>query len=306
MRQLYCVLGDPIAHSRSPAIHARAFQLLGVDAAYVPCRVRPGQLADAVRGLRALGAAGFNVTVPHKGAVATLCDRLSLEAERAGAVNCVVRAPEQRAASGSLGHNTIREAEEAALVGHNTDGPGLLSALRGKGVSIEGARVVVLGAGGAARAAATALAGRAERVDVVNRRLGNATTLSLQLRAAGTQSRAAALGADEPRAWLAEADLVVQCTTVGMGTAESIIDPALLGPKSAVCDLVYAGAAGSAPGDTALLLAARARGLRVVDGIDVLVHQAIRSLELWLDKNGLDRLHGELRAAALGANLETA
>jgi shikimate dehydrogenase len=205
-----------------------------------------------------------------------------------------------------LGHKSIPAADEVLLIGHNTDGHGLLSALRGKGESIEGARVVVLGAGGAARAAAMALAGRAGQVDVVNRRLGTARTLSLQLRAAGTQSRAAGLGTDDAREWLSQAQLVVQCTTVGMGTSESIIDGSLLGPKSALCDLVYAGAPGSPLGDTALLVAARARGLPVIDGIDVLVHQAIRSLELWLDRSGLDQLHAELRAAALGAALEVA
>src|SRR5438477_362943 len=116
MRKLFVVLGDPVAHSRSPAIHARAFALLGVDAAYAPCRVPAGDLERALDGLRALGADGFNVTVPHKTAVAQLVDRLQMGATRIGAVSCVARDGE-------------------ALVGHNTDAPGLLRALRQRGIA---------------------------------------------------------------------------------------------------------------------------------------------------------------------------
>ena len=282
MRQLYCVLGDPIEHSRSPAIHARAFELLAVDAVYAPCRVASTRLSEAIAGLRALGAAGFNVTVPHKGAALALCDRLSREAELAGAVNCVVRRDEQ-------------------LIGHNTDGSGLLAALRGAGISLDGVRAVVLGAGGSARAAAMALASRAAEVHVVNRDTQKARTLSLQLRAAGARSRAAALDSPEARELLAAAQLAVHCTSVGMNSGACLIEVAHLEPTCALVDLVYAGAPGSRPGETALVLAARARGLRAVDGVDVLVHQAIGSLELWLGRSPLDSLFPELRAAALGA-----
>src|SRR5436309_1770931 len=90
MRRFYCVLGDPVAHSRSPAIHARAFAGLGLDAVYAPCRVSAADLPAAIAGLRALGCAGFNVTVPHKTAVAGLVDRLEGDAARIGAVNCVL------------------------------------------------------------------------------------------------------------------------------------------------------------------------------------------------------------------------
>src|SRR5207245_2693320 len=134
--------GGPGAHSRSPAIHARAFTLLGVDAAYAPCRVPADDLERAVDGLRALAIDGFNVTVPHKTAVAQLVDRLHLGATRIGAVNCVARDGE-------------------ALVGHNTDAPGLVRALRSRRIDPSG-RAVVVGAGGAARAAAFALAEHAQ------------------------------------------------------------------------------------------------------------------------------------------------
>lgn len=299
MRRLFAVLGDPVAHSRSPAIHARAFQLLGVDAVYAPLRVTAEDLPVAIQGLRAVGMAGFNVTVPHKANIAALCDRLSPTAELVGAVNCVAREEAEYVASQRFGQQRV---PLARLVGHNTDGTGLLRALHGRGVSVEGARAVVLGAGGAAMGSAVALAGKAAEVNIVNRDLTKAKTLSLRLLAGGTKSRAVALGAAELPALLGSADLVVQCTTVGLNSDQAIIDAALLGPGCAVCDLVYAGAPGWPLGDTALLALARARGLKTVDGLDVLVHQAIASLEIWLEKSGLEALFGELREAAIHAN----
>jgi shikimate dehydrogenase len=298
VRRLFAVLGDPVAHSRSPAIHARAFALLGVDAVYAPLQVAAEDLPVAVQGLRAIGMAGFNVTVPHKVNIAALCDRLSPAAELIGAVNCVAREEAVYVASQPLGQQRV---SLSRLAGHNTDGTGLLRALHGRGVSVEGARAVVLGAGGSAKAVAVALAGKAAEVNIVNRDLAKAKTLSLQLRAGGTKSRATALEAAELPALLGEADLVVQCTTVGMNSDQSIVDAAMLGSNGAVCDLVYAGPPGWPLGDTALLAAARARGMKTVDGLDVLVHQAIASLEIWLARTGLESLFEDLREAAIHA-----
>jgi len=140
MRALYVLLGDPVAHSRSPAIHARAFQVLGIDAVYAPCRVT--DVPAAVRSLRALGIAGANVTIPHKQAVIPSLDRLEAAAQRIGAVSCIVN-------------------RDGVLQGHNTDREGVLRAL-GK----FSGRTVVLGAGGSARAAVDAF--RPE-VTIVNR-----------------------------------------------------------------------------------------------------------------------------------------
>lgn len=288
MRGLYCVLGDPVAHSRSPALMARAFALLGVDAAYVPCRVVPHDLPQALAGLRALGARGFNVTVPHKEAVLRLCDRLTPEAARIGAVNCVSR-------------------EGAHLVGHNTDAPALLRALRSAGVQLPergGSAIAIVGAGGSARAAALTLAGAARTLTILNRTAGRAEALARAARELGADAHAAVLGSPEARPALAAAELVVHCTTVGMGTAGTAFDAALLSPRAAVVDLVYAGPPGSQPGETALLAAAKERGLRTVDGLGVLVHQAIAALEIWLGRSGLDSLSTPLREAAASAVLD--
>jgi shikimate dehydrogenase len=298
VRRLFAVLGDPVAHSRSPAIHARAFALLGVDAVYAPLQVTAEDLPVAVQGLRAIGMAGFNVTVPHKVNIAALCDRRSPAAELIGAVNCVVREEAEYVASQPLGQ---QRKTVARLVGHNTDGAGLLLALRMRGVAVEGVRAVVLGAGGAARAAAFALAGKAAEVNIVNRDPAKARVLSLQLRAGGVKSRATALGAAELPALLGEMDLVVQCSTVGMNSDQSIVDAAMLGSNCAVCDLVYAGPPHWPLGDTALLAAARARGMKTVDGLDVLVHQAIASRQILLATTRLESLIVVLRAAAIDA-----
>ena len=269
MRALYCLLGDPVAHSRSPAIHARAFALLGVDAVYSPCRVVSSELPLAVAGLRALGAAGFNVTVPHKEQMALAVDKIHPAAQMIGAVNCVVRDGE-------------------AFVGHNTDAPGLLRALREKGIDPAGARAVIVGAGGSARAAAWALSGVAARITILNRTREKAAALATLVRAAGCTADVAGLDAAGA---LREANLVVQCTSIGLDSSEVPFDPALLDPSSALVDLVYA------PGGPTELLK-RFAG-RTVDGIDVLVHQAIASLEIWLGRPQLDDLFAPLREAAL-------
>ncbi|HYZ89160.1 MAG TPA: shikimate dehydrogenase [Myxococcales bacterium] len=275
MRKLFVLLGDPVAHSRSPAIHSRAFSLLGVDAAYAPCRVRSQDLEQAVDGLRALGADGFNVTVPHKTGVAQLVDRLHGAAARIGAVSCVARDGE-------------------ALVGHNTDAPGLLRALAAKRVDNSG-HAVVVGAGGSARAAAFALAGEGRGLTILNRTAEAAHALAQAVETMGARAHVAPLEGEEARRALREATLVVHCTTVGLHDEAAPFDVGLLSPGAAVADLVYAGASGETP----LVKAARKRGLVAVDGIDVLVQQAIASLEIWLARPGLGDLAPSLREAAL-------
>jgi len=259
MRPL-CLLGHPVAHSRSPAIMNAALRALGRtgDFFYFAADVAPERLGEAVAGLRALGFAGANVTVPHKESVVRLCEVLTAEARAAGAVN-------------------VLALEDGRLVGDNTDGAGLLRALAALGVAVRGARVVLLGAGGAARAALAAArsAGAAQVVCAARR-----------------PERGAALGADEVvalapgggaelRARLGAADLVLHATTIGMeegAEAAAPLDEESLGalPRdAALLDLVYR------RGETALVRAARARGLRAADGRGMLVHQAALALERW-------------------------
>ena len=250
--RLAIVIGDPVRHSLSPVIHNAAFAACGLDWVFLACEVPEGRVPEALAGARALGIEGLSVTMPHKAAVAAAVDDLSPAARVLGAVNCVARHAER-------------------LVGHNTDGGGFIDALaREAGWAPAGTRCVVLGAGGAARAVALALAdaGAAE-VAIVNRTAPNAVTAAAL---AGDRGRVAEPGE------VGGFDLVVNATPLGMrghSAAAMPLDPALLRPDQLLVDLVYE------PAETALLAAARERGLRAFNGVGMLVHQAARAFELW-------------------------
>ena len=257
MTRVYGVLGWPVAHSRSPAMHNAAFAAAGLDARYVPFAVEPGALADAVRGLRALGIAGVNVTVPHKTSVLPLLDSVDEAARAVGAANTVVREADGR------------------LHGTNTDAEGLVRALVEAGALLDGAQALVLGAGGAARAAVFGLRRAGAQVTVAARNVGAASAFSGDVVALGDHASL--------RAAFARADLVVQATTATMAAAEhaharAFVDAlplVALRRGTLVVDLVYA------PRDTALLLAARGGGARTLDGLAMLLHQGALAFELW-------------------------
>ena len=251
--RLAAVIGSPVRHSRSPLLANAAFGAAGLDWALVALEVAPGHGAAAIEAVRTLGLGGLMVTMPHKADVAAAVDRLTPAAAALGAVNSVAWE----------GHE---------LVGDNTDGPGLVDALRHDGADPAGRRCVVLGAGGAARSVAWALgtAGAAEVV-VVNRTPDRAVAAAELAGPAGRAGTAADVAA---------ADLVVNATSVGMGApadAEgSLPVPAgSLGDHQVVVDLVYL------PLQTPLLRAAAAAGARPIDGLGMLVHQAARSIERW-------------------------
>ena len=251
-------------------MHNAAFRALELDWAYLAFDVAAGEAGLAVAGVRALGIAGLSVTMPHKAAVAATVDRLSPVAAALGAVNTVVRLP------GGL------------LQGENTDGAGFLeSLLTDEGFDPAGRGCLVVGAGGAARAVVKALADAgAAGVVVVNRTRANAES------AAALAGRVGRVGV---AAEAAEADLVVSAVPVGMAGRPDgglPVDPADLGPGQLVVDLV------SNPAVTPLVGAARARGARAVNGLGMLVHQAVLQQRLW---TGLDPPVEVMRAAALAA-----
>ncbi|HUO47734.1 MAG TPA: shikimate dehydrogenase [Acidimicrobiales bacterium] len=248
------VIGDPVGHSLSPLLHNAAFDALGLDWVSVGFPVAAGGVPDAFAGIRALGIVGLSVTMPHKQAAAVAVDECTPLARRLGAVNCVVRDGDR-------------------LVGDSTDGPGFVAALRrGAGFDPAGARCVVLGAGGAARAVIAALADAgAASVVVVNRTRASAEEAALLAGEAGTVGEAAAIE---------EAALLVQATPVGMALGAETdgqlpVDEALLHEGLVVADLVVH------PLRTPLLAAAEARGARPVNGLGMLVHQAALALERW-------------------------
>jgi len=248
--QVAAVLGDPIAHSLSPAIHNAAFRALDLDWVYVALRVGRGGGAAAVSGVRALGLGGASVTMPLKEEVLGHLDDLTPTAAALGAVNCLFW-------------------DEGRLVGDNTDGGGLVDALAWEhGIDPAGRRCVVLGAGGAARSVVAALAAAgASEVAVVARTPD---------RAERAAALAAAVGSVRALDVVAEASIVVNATPVGMAAHPGTpCDPALVAADAVAVDLVYH------PTETAWLAALRSRGVRCGNGVGMLVGQAARQFERW-------------------------
>lgn len=282
-RRLYGLVGHPVAHSVSPAMHEAGFAATGRPASYLAFDVPPARLAAAVAGLAALGAGGFNVTIPHKEAMLGLVDDLTPLARAAGAVNCV----------------SLRDGR---LVGHNTDCGGLLCSLAEEaGFDPRGRRVVILGAGGFARAAAVAVASAgAAQVTLLNRTLERAAAIASHVGGAfGAPVAAVPPGSTVAADALRRADLVIQTTPVGMHPrpVDSPLPPeqlALLPASALLLDAIYN------PRETALMAAARARGLAVVGGLGTLVWQGALAWQEWFGQTGPAPV---MRAAAV-ASLE--
>lgn len=267
------LLGHPVAHSLSPALHGAAFTALGINAEYHLVDVPPDDLVTAVAALRAPLVLGANVTVPHKEAVLPLLDEVAPLAVRVGAVNTIVRQGER-------------------LRGENTDVEGFLAPLHAAGAPFERWAVVLLGAGGAARAVASGLlAVGVPRLTIVNRTLSRAQTLACRL----DDARVSTLALDEPRVGevLAGASLLVDATAVGWHSAVPVLTPDRLDrlpARALVYDLTYH--------PTPLLRAAAARGLTTIDGLPMLVEQGALAFERW---TGRDAPRSVMWSAALAA-----
>lgn len=254
--RLAAVIGDPVRHSLSPTLMNAAFSAVGLDWTYVALEVAAERLPDAFAGVRALGIDGLSITMPHKESAAACADLLSPTAERLGAVNCIVN-------SGGV------------LTGHNTDGEGFVRSLaHGFSFVPAGKRCVVLGAGGSARSIVLALAdGGASEIVVVNRTLGRAERAAAL---AGDRGEVVAL--DGAQSDFADADLIVNATSVGMGDptpADVPFDASVMHEGQILVDIVYT------PLETPLLANARTQGVAVANGVSMLAHQAAVQFELW-------------------------
>lgn len=252
------VMGWPVGHSLSPVLHGHWLDRYDLAGHYVPLPVAPARLAQAVRGMVALGMVGANVTVPHKEAVAALVDDLSATARRIGAVNTLIVGPDGR------------------IGGDSTDGYGFMANLDALAPAWPTDRpAVVIGAGGAARAIVDALAERGvPEVRVVNRTQARARALGADL--AREATAVVAIGTEALATALDGAGLLVNATTQGMaGQSPLTVDLAPLPADAVVADIVYT------PLDTPLLAGAKARGLAVVDGLGMLLHQAVPGFQAW-------------------------
>jgi shikimate dehydrogenase len=251
-RTLLCgLLGWPVRHSLSPAMHHAAFAAVGLDAVYLCFEVPPARLRQAIAGAAALGLCGCNLTVPHKEAALGACDRLDAEAQRLGAVNTLTF-------------------DDGTVIGHNTDGTGFRRALlRELGCDPRGVQVLVYGAGGAARAVVgTLVEAGADAIVVAARSPGRAEALVDSL--ARTRGRVVPWTETAVRAELVQADLVVSC----LPPAAPPLGLEALPARAVVFDLVY-------DRETALLRAARRVGAQSAGGLEMLVQQGALAFELW-------------------------
>ena len=258
--ELVGVFGHPVAENPTIVMQEAGFAARSLHWRYLTIEVRPEQLADAMRGLRAMNFAGINLTIPHKVAVIQHLDGLSPEAELIGAVNTVVREGDQ-------------------LIGHNTDGQGFLRSVReDAGVDPQGKRIVFLGAGGAARAMSVelALAGAAH-VTVVNRTANRGREL---VRLLNERTPAQAEFVPWQGAYIvpAETDILVNATPIGLFPAVEALPAvhmASIRPDLLVCDVI------PNPPRTAFLRAAEQRGARTLDGLGMLVYQGAIAFQMW-------------------------
>ena len=256
------IFGWPVAHSKSPQMHESAASALGIELRYERFEVTPDDLADAVRRKHEAGIDGYNLTVPHKEAIMALIDEVAPAARAIGAVNTVARV-------------------DGRYIGHNTDAPGLVRSLEEAGVQVGDARVVVVGAGGAARAAVVGLANAgASEVTVLSRRPEQGEAL---VRSLGAHVECALDAAPLSEAsWSFEtATLLVQATSATLESNPGAVAFAAALPidelpaEAAVVDMVYK------PVKTSVLTRAEERGLSIVDGLGMLLHQGAIAFEMW-------------------------
>lgn len=251
------LFGHPVGHSRSPHMHNAAFRAKGIPYVYVAFDIQPGRIGTAVESIRSLGMRGVNVTIPYKVEVVPYLDRITPEAEMIGAVNTIVY-------------------ENGELIGHNTDGTGYVrSLLEETGISLPETDVLVLGAGGAARAVVTALALHgAKGIFVANRTREKGDQLTERISKLCTSR---SLSMEEIPKLVEQVQLVVNTTSLGMhpATQEVPIDPAWLQKGQVVSDLIYN------PRETRLLREAKQRGATVHGGLGMFIYQGAEAFTLW-------------------------
>jgi shikimate dehydrogenase len=273
------VIGDPIEHTLSPVMHNAAFNHLKLDFAFLAFRVKAAELENAMRGMRGLGIRGLNVTMPHKTAVTKYLDEVDPTVKFLGSVNTVLN-------------------DGGRLLGFNTDGVGALQGLRDNGVNLKGKKLLLLGAGGAAKAIAYALAKEVEELCVLNRATEKAKKLAETLsQRYGKKVVGDSLSPITIQKNLHDSDILINATSVGMhpNTSQSLVAPEWLKPDLCVMDIVYN------PVETKLAKDAKAAGAQVVSGVEMLLYQGAASFEIWtgvsapievMRRTALDKLDG--------------
>jgi shikimate dehydrogenase len=254
MEKHFAVIGHPIAHSLSPVMHRAGYHAIFLNADYQRFDVMPEDLEDAVKGLKGLGFSGWNVTVPYKEKILPFLDELTQEAQRAGAVNTV-------------------KVSEGRLIGHNTDGTGFVCSLQNKIKLEPGKNVVLLGAGGAARGIAMALAPLGVQLTILNRTPERASKLVASIRDYGGRAEVIEWGS---RDWVTQADCIIQTTSIGLKNERYPLSLEGISPDTLVVDIIFN------PWETSFLQQAQEKGCRTLNGVEMLLYQGVLAWEYWL------------------------
>ncbi len=269
MAKSFAVIGDPIDHSLSPNIHSAAFREMDLDSSYIAYRIPKGELDAGIAGLKKIKIDGFNITIPHKIEMMKYLDKADESCSLIGAVNTVSN-------------------EKGILMGYNTDMDGFLEPFKKRELDVADSKVLLLGAGGAARAIVAGFAKeKAKSITVANRTLDNADNLSGFARSIGLDAHAAKLGDADVRNY----DIIVNATSVGLGNEQSVISLDGITGETIIYDIVYM------PMNTDFVKKAKEKNAVVIYGYEMLLGQAVRAFEIW---HGMKAPYNAMKKALLG------
>jgi shikimate dehydrogenase len=271
MSKTFAVIGDPIDHSLSPNIHSAAFRELNLENSYIAYRIPKGELSEGVESLKKIKIDGFNVTIPHKVEMMKYLDKTDESCSIIGAVNTVT--------------NT-----EGILKGYNTDMDGFLDPFKKKEIKIQDTKILLLGAGGAARAIVAGVAKeKAKHITIANRTLEKANNLAQFANKIGLDANAITIENIEND--LKGYDIIVNATSIGLKNEPSPISLESIKPETVVYDIVYM------PMNTDFLKKAKERGAKIIYGYEMLLGQAVRAFEIW---HGIEAPYNAMKKALLG------
>ena len=271
MSKSFAVIGDPIDHSLSPNIHSAAFREMNLDSSYIAYRIPKGELEEGIEGLKKIKIHGFNITIPHKVEMMKFLDKVDESCSLIGAVNTVIN-------NGGI------------LKGYNTDMDGFLEPFKKKKLNIVDTKVLLLGAGGAARAIVAGFAKeKAKSITIANRTLEKADNLSEFAKKIGLNSKAIKI--EEIKDTAKDYDIIVNATSIGLQNESSIISLEGINEKTIIYDIVYR------PLNTDFIKKAKVKNAIIIYGYEMLLGQAVRAFEIW---HGVEAPYNAMKKALLG------
>ena len=271
MGKTFAVIGDPIDHSLSPNIHSAAFRELNLECSYIGYRIPKGELEEGIEGLKKIKISGFNITIPHKIEMMKYLDKIDESCSLIGAANTVVN-------------------NDGILKGYNTDMDGFLEPFKKKDLSIRDTKVLLLGAGGAARAIVAGFAkSKAKGITIANRTLENAEKLSEFAGKIGLTAKAMKI--EDVNDSAKDYDIIVNATSMGLKNEASVISLAGINEKTIVYDIVYS------PMNTDFIKKAKENNAIVIYGYEMLLGQATRAFEIW---HNMEAPYNAMKKALLG------